>query len=297
MTMFSAGPSGILGSCTLATALLDLKPFLQLQLIPNITEQHEFWRLITSHCAFASSGEVLLGGLVLYHLRTIERQFGTPKYAAFLFASSAISTILELGALWAGKSFGLNYIPGGPYAMIFAGLYQYQRVVPSTPLFTFLGVTISSKIIVYSLGLQLLVFHYPSSSVAALCGIIAAALYQNENLGLKKWRPPGFLSQFASRFILPLLSTNSTRRCTTTGSSTILDQQRQITQDHSRRRGPQSHRDPPLPPPLPAAATEEQIATLQAMFPQSSYSHIAQVIQSANNDINRAAQFLLDHPR
>ncbi|CAG8499808.1 1281_t:CDS:2 [Ambispora leptoticha] len=294
--MFSAGPSGILGGCTLATALLDFKPLLHLQLIPNITEQHEFWRLISSHCAFASSGEVLLGGLVLYNLRTIERQFGTSKYAAFLFASSAISTILELGALWAGKYFGLNYIPGGPYAMIFAGLYQYQRVVPSTPLFTFLGVTISSKFIVYSLGLQLLGFHYPASSVAALCGILAGVIYQSEYLGLKKWRLPGFLNHFASRFILPLLSTNSTRRCTTTGGNVILDQQRRMTQDHSRRRGPQYHRDPPLPPPS-AAVTEEQIATLQAMFPQSSYSHIAQAIQSANNDINRAAQFLLDHPR
>jgi membrane associated rhomboid family serine protease len=47
--------------------------------LANLTEQ--FWRLLVSHLAFANSSDLLFGGLMIYHMRVIERHFGTAKYA------------------------------------------------------------------------------------------------------------------------------------------------------------------------------------------------------------------------
>ncbi|KAG9290944.1 hypothetical protein G9A89_011094 [Geosiphon pyriformis] len=285
------------GGCSLAAHYFDLQPNLHLQLIPNLTVDHEFWRLITSHCSFTNAGEAVLGGMVLYNLRNIERQFGSAKYAAFILASSAISTLLELGALWAGRSYGLKFIPSGPYAIIFAGIYQYQRIIPATPLFTIFGLPISNNLIIYGLGLNLLSFRYPASSIAGICGLLASVLYQSNRFGFKRWRFPAFLNRFAEKFILPFLSSSSS---SSSSSSRTIRRSNTVNLDdrHFHDRSGRRYGGVASPQALsPAAITDEQIATLQAMFPQSSQSHIAQAIRSANNDMNRAAQFLLDHPR
>ena len=59
---------------------------------------------------------------------------------------------------------------------------------------------------------------------------------------LNKFRFPGFLNRFASRFILPLLSTTPSRR----SPSLILDHQGQeVQQDQARGRVPTQ--EPPQP--------------------------------------------------
>ncbi|RUP46073.1 hypothetical protein BC936DRAFT_147391, partial [Jimgerdemannia flammicorona] len=123
--MQSSGPPGFynapvskflllsVGGCSLLANVLTVKTAFHLQLTPHLTTHHQFWRLLTHHCAFANSSELFFGGMVLYHLRVIERHFGSSKYAAFLFVSSVISTLLEVGALVSGGPFGLRYIPAG----------------------------------------------------------------------------------------------------------------------------------------------------------------------------------------
>ncbi|CAG8747483.1 3271_t:CDS:2, partial [Acaulospora morrowiae] len=103
------------GGCSAVAYLLDCRSSVHLQLIPNLTSQREFWRLITTQCVATTTGEFFFGSLVLFQLRVIERQFGSSKYAAFFFVTSALSTMFEIGALAVGNKFGLTSIPAGPY--------------------------------------------------------------------------------------------------------------------------------------------------------------------------------------
>ncbi|RUS14981.1 hypothetical protein BC937DRAFT_93063 [Endogone sp. FLAS-F59071] len=208
-------------------------------LISHIILQ-QFWRLLTHHCAFANSSELFFGSLVLYHMRVIERQFGSSKYAAFLFVSSIVSTLLEVGALVSGGPFGLKYIPAGPYSIMFAALYQYHRLVPVTYRFRVFGVTLSDKM--YMLlclyenspisishlspfaplihhtpnSLQLLTNQFPSALAASCCGLLAGALYRSDIGSIKQWRFPLLLRRLAARFLLPALSSAPIARSTAT---------------------------------------------------------------------------------
>jgi hypothetical protein len=49
---------------------------------------------------------------------------------------------------------GLNHVAMGPSALIFAILYQYSRIVPSTYSFRIFGVPLNNKSLVYLLALQ-----------------------------------------------------------------------------------------------------------------------------------------------
>ncbi|CAG8588859.1 15269_t:CDS:2 [Funneliformis mosseae] len=203
---------------------------------------------------------------------------------AFLFVSSALSTILEVGALAIGKRFGVTFMPAGPYGFIFATLYQYNRIIPFTYQYRAFGY-------MYCLGvIPFLYFQYPSSIVASICGLLVGAIYRSGFLKLNKLRFPGFISRFFSRFILPLLSTPPPGR----SSSLALDhaqaaQQERVIRRHAPAQAPSQHvtRQP--------AINEDNIANLRDMFPQSSQEAITLALLSSDNDINRAIQFLLDY--
>ncbi|CAG8439836.1 13273_t:CDS:2 [Funneliformis caledonium] len=203
---------------------------------------------------------------------------------AFLFVSSALSTILEVGALAIGKRFGVTFMPAGPYGFIFATLYQYNRIIPFTYQYRAFGY-------MYCLGvIPFLYFQYPSSIVAGICGLLVGAIYRSGFLKLNKLRFPGFISRFFSRFILPLLSTPPPGR----SSSLALDhaqaaQQERVIRRHVPAQAPSQHvtRQP--------AINEDNIANLRDMFPQSSQEAITLALLSSDNDINRAIQFLLDY--
>ncbi|CAI2167811.1 9144_t:CDS:2 [Funneliformis geosporum] len=269
-----------IGGCSLASYLLDIRSSFPLQLTHN-----ELWRLITSHSILTTSGEFFFGSIVMYNLRVIERQFGSSKYAAFFFVSSALSTILEVGALAIGKRFGVTFIPAGPYGFIFATLYQYNRIIPFTYQYRAFGY-------MYCLGvIPFLYFQYPSSIIAGICGLLAGAIYRSGFLKLNKLRFPKIISRFVSRFILPLLSTPPPRR----SSSLAVDhhaqaiQQERVMRRHAPAQAPSQHIT------SQQSINEESIANLRDMFPQSSQETITLALLSSDNDINRAIQFLLDN--
>jgi len=66
-------------------AIFDVKHNFHFQLVPHISRDHQYWRLLVHHSAFSNSSELFLWELILYSIGvSIERQFGGVKYAVRL---------------------------------------------------------------------------------------------------------------------------------------------------------------------------------------------------------------------
>ncbi|KAL1936808.1 hypothetical protein VTP01DRAFT_942 [Rhizomucor pusillus] len=303
------------GGCSLLTSIFDLKHLTHLQLIPHITRNHQFWRLLTSQCAFGNSGGMFFGMLILYSMRVIERQYGSAKYAAFVFVATMISILLEIGALVSGAKFGFRRIVGGPFGLLFALLYQYHRVIPVTYRFRVFGFTFNDKTPLYVLALQLVLSQSFGTAVPCMCGLMAGALYRSDVGSIKQWRFPSLLRSFASRFLEPLLSTSPIPRTTATmpNSTDILGSNVALPNDLRQRRtasgaatatriGRTAVREyidtitgesagSELQPP-----SEEHTALLMTMFPDHPREVIVRALSSANNNVNRAVEIMLNVP-
>ncbi|CDS13354.1 hypothetical protein LRAMOSA05532 [Lichtheimia ramosa] len=338
--MQAVGPSGFynvpvtkflmlfIGSCSLLASILNYKQIFHLQLSPHITIHHQFWRLVTSHCAFTNSGELFFGLLLLYSMRVIERQFGSPKYAAFMFVTLLIATFLEIGALVSGARLGFRKIPGGPYAIIFSALYQYHRMIPVTYRFRIFGITFNDKIFVFIPAVQMMLSQYFSTLVPAVCGLLVGALYRSDVGNIKQWRFPRIIRSWTSRLIgsslasgpIPRSSTtmpNETTGDTTainnlmTSAATGLRNRRQnnnnpptsttttTTTNRSSVDGVREYIDtftgrssnPDLEPP-----SEQHTSVLMTMFPDHPREVIIRAVTSSRNDLNRAVEIMLSTP-
>ncbi|KAF8760235.1 Rhomboid family [Rhizoctonia solani] len=160
----------------------------------------QYWRLLTNQLAFTNSSELLLGQIILYNVAIgIERTFGSHKYFSFLIAAALVSTLLNFSSLIALHRFGLNYIPAGPIAILFAIIYQYERLVPSAYNFRILGITMSNKAFTYLTAFPMVISHMPGSALVTLTGIATGALYRSDITNLKSYRaPPWFVSTISS---------------------------------------------------------------------------------------------------
>ncbi|KAG0213934.1 hypothetical protein BGX28_003112 [Mortierella sp. GBA30] len=307
--MLAAGPSGFYNAPTtkavlltvaglsLVSSIFQVKTSFHLQLVPHLTTHHQLWRLISSHFAFSTSTEVLAGGLIIYHLRIIERLFGPAKYASFIFVSAVLCTFLNIAVLVTGTALGLNILPAGPYGVIFSALYQFYSLIPVMYEFKILGVAFTDKVYMYVLALQLLVPHMPSSIASAACGLLAGAIYRSDLAGTKRWRFPKPIVRLAERFLLPLFTSSPAIRSTATTfenrfQARASDRPAQAVREYldvlSTGGAPQG--GTPQPP------SEEQIATLQSIFPTATQDQAIEALNSANNNLDGAVQFLLDRP-
>ncbi|KAG0187667.1 hypothetical protein DFQ28_005979 [Apophysomyces sp. BC1034] len=295
-----------IGGCSILAAMLDFKPLLHLQLSPHLTIHHQFWRLISSHCAFANSGEMFFGTLLLYTMRVIERQYGSAKYAAFVFLALLISTFLEVGVLVSGARLGLRSIPGGPYALIFAMLYQYHRIIPITYRFRIFGMTLNDKMFVYILALQIF-------------------LSQSSDIGnMKQWRFPTNIQSLADRFLKPLLASAPVARSamatpeqrpsatfsvdnlvTSTNGLRNRRQRNRTTEptaaDGSSLTVAQEYIDTltgstQIAGPSIAPPSEDHMSLLVAMFPDHPRESISTALSSAHNNLSRAVEIMLSTP-
>ncbi|KAI8645530.1 hypothetical protein BD408DRAFT_411585 [Parasitella parasitica] len=318
------------GACSILAAIMNFKPYFNLQLIPHMTVHHQFWRLLTSQVAFGSSGDVFFGSLLLYTLRVIERQYGSSKYTAFLFISVVISTSLELGALAVGAQLGLKSIPGGPYALIFSALYQYYRVIPVTYQFRVFGLVMSNKLFLYVLAFQVAFSQSFRTLTPAVCGILSGALYRTDVGNIKQWRFPTWIQKSTVRFVKPFLVSPPIARPATTIPSQrpfvtgILPVDNLMTGGLRNRRetntststrsetasvsaaaneGTSSVREylntitgrdvagSELEPPSP-----EHTRVLITMFPDHPRETITRALSSAHNNLNRAVEIMLSTP-
>ncbi|WWD15788.1 hypothetical protein CI109_100212 [Kwoniella shandongensis] len=216
----------ILGLSSLSASLLDIKPYLHLQLVPHLTKYHQFWRIATHPLAFANSTELLMGELLLYNVGVgIERAFGSRKYASSVLVSSLLSTFIASFTIILCYAFGLNAIPAGPYGIIFSLLWQQYRTVPSFYHFRLFGIDVSNKAFTWILALQLVLSSPPASILAALSGLLAGYIYRTDTLfplpslsfsrrrllvrrSLKTYRIPLSLHLLLSRLFSPIVGTS-----------------------------------------------------------------------------------------
>jgi len=97
--------------------------------------------------------------------------------------------------------------------LAFSLLYQYFIIVPATYHFRVFGVTLSNKVFLYTLTL-LLAFSQPwSTTLVAVLGLSAGALYRSDIANLKSYRLPPWFIRLSSRYLLSLVGeTRAVRR-------------------------------------------------------------------------------------
>jgi hypothetical protein len=119
------------------------------------------------------------------------------------------------------------------------------------------------------------------SIVPCICGWVIGAAYASNVANVKKWRVPAWMGKMASKYILPLLVTNSKSKSDHRRSRTSADHV-------SSRRSP-----PPPQQESPIVVSEENIDTMVAMFPDYSRENIKDALVRSNQDLNHAADILL----
>ncbi|KAF2841939.1 hypothetical protein M501DRAFT_907916, partial [Patellaria atrata CBS 101060] len=207
----------------LIASVTDTKYYLHLQVDPHLWPWGQFWRIFTWQACYTNSTEVLFATLTFYHLRTIERLWGTRKFASFLLSTLPYTTLLPpllLTLLLRPLTFThANHLPGGPTPLLFALLAQYHAAIPHVykyrvalstsnptsisnpnphnpnsppnPLTTPLLLT--SKTLTYLPALQLALSQVPGSLLTAAVGWTVGSAFRNDALPGSGWRVPGWV--------------------------------------------------------------------------------------------------------
>lgn len=201
------------GAMTLVSSLFDIKHYFHLQFSPHVTHHYQYWRIFVHPLACTSSASLLLVELILYTASiTIERQFGSLKYASFIAISAILSSALSFLALFGFQKTSLNVIPAGPVALLFSIVYQYYRLLPPAYSFQLFAFKFSNKAYLYVLAYQLAVSQLPGSAAAAIIGILTGQLYRSDVLGLRSYRLPPFVQKLGSSLLPYIGSTRPARR-------------------------------------------------------------------------------------
>ncbi|KAI9492843.1 hypothetical protein BDB00DRAFT_826662 [Zychaea mexicana] len=259
--MDSSGPSGfrnapvtkflvqIISGCSLAVTLLHGRSSPALR--------YPLWRGLSSVLAFPALGPGVVGTFLIYRMRVIERFYGSPKYAAYLFFSMMTSLIFQVGF----KSYS------GPHALVFAMLYQYHHIVPVTSRFPVAaGVVLTDKMYVYMAALQLLLS--PTTIAPSLCGLVAGMMYHTNVADIQRWRFP--------QWMFP-------KRPPPTATPSVP-----VSPRHQRRPGQQRQQQQQQP-----VVSEDNVNAVASMFPDHSRDAVTSALVAARNDMNQAAEILL----
>lgn len=202
---------------TILTSLLSLRPFFHLQLHPHLLPQLQLSRIPLFQTTYANSSELLFASLLLYHLRLVERAYGTRKFLSLVVYSWAVTSCVITGLLvvvggvsqrvWSREDGGggWNYIPPGPTPILFSLLACYAYTIPSVYKFSLAlpsaapqspmdmppEITLSDKSFTYLLSAQLALSQLPGSAVCAGVGWIVGYLWREEVLPGHRWRVGG----------------------------------------------------------------------------------------------------------
>ncbi|KAK7525162.1 uncharacterized protein IWZ02DRAFT_376028 [Phyllosticta citriasiana] len=207
----------------LVASITDSQYLLWIQVVPHLWGHGQFWRVLTWQFCYANSTEVLFAAMTFYHLRVIERLWGSRKFASFLLSTLPYTTLLPpllLALIVRPLTFNhANYLPGGLTPTLFALLAQYHAAIPqqykyrlaaagtssadgsaaaassSPPSLSDASLILSNKSWHYLLAIQLALSAVPGSLLAAAVGWAIGAAWRNEALPLppSNWRLPGWV--------------------------------------------------------------------------------------------------------
>jgi len=297
------GLLALVGLTSFVGSTFGKKHFFHLQLVPHLTRDHQLWRLISRNLAFTSSIDLLISILLIFNTSiTLERRYGTAKYASFLIISSVLGTGLEVVALGLGYRFGLDFLPAGPFTVTFSLLYNYDRSVPSSYVYKIFGLSFSSKSLLYLLSLQLVFSQSPNSIVSATCGVLAGMAYQSNVLGSRQWRIPIWIQTLSGKALHPLLaSARIPRRSTRTSLEDTDSDRQQRPPPAANARETTTARQGAISEVVQtfagtratSAPSPEAVAQLQAMFPAATRDQINSALERGGNDVNRSVEYLL----
>lgn len=71
---------------SILVSVMDIKYLFHIQLVPHIWRFKQFWRLLIWQSCYNNSTELLAGIMTMYHLRVIERLWGSRKFAVRIFS-------------------------------------------------------------------------------------------------------------------------------------------------------------------------------------------------------------------
>ncbi|KAI0484476.1 hypothetical protein GGR56DRAFT_613987 [Xylariaceae sp. FL0804] len=201
---------GLIAS-SLAVSLLDIKHYFYILVELHLWQFHQVWRVLLYQLCYTNSSEVLFAAMTLYHMRTVERIWGSRKYASFILVTYTLTSLITpalLALLLRPITLGLfNYLPAGPTPVIFAVLAQYHAMVPHIYKYRVTtslsqptddqaqSITFSDKSYRYLLSLQLALFQWPGSLLGALIGWVVGYSWRMEVLprSMIRWRLPGWV--------------------------------------------------------------------------------------------------------
>lgn len=197
---------------SILASLLDVKHYFYIVVDTHIWQYGQLWRALVFQLCYANSFEVLFAVMTLYHMRIIERFWGSRKYASFLCTCGLLTSILTpalLTVIIKPLTMGIvNYLPSGPTPLVFAILAQFHAIVPHiykyrivTPTLTptgndgLNGLTFSDKSYRYLFAIQLALSQWPGSLLGALIGWVTGYLWRNDILpgAITRWRVPRWL--------------------------------------------------------------------------------------------------------
>mmetsp|Transcript_7017 Transcript_7017/g.10640 ORF Transcript_7017/g.10640 Transcript_7017/m.10640 type:complete len:291 (+) Transcript_7017:364-1236(+) len=236
-----------------------------------ILRQGQVYRIFTGPLTFSSSGEIIVGLLVLVNLsRRLERELGTRKFSLWLLGVGVISTIIQL--LIFGQILD-SLIYSGPYPSIGAVVWMFHTTAPRLHprFFGLCGIHFSEKSMGYVFCLQIILFRGLNSVIPCSCGMVASQLFRTiPPLQKALDVPDGIASMVAAtlqRFVedppVPLVPT--TRQ--------------------SRQRAP--------PPPVVAVMPPPEAAIEQLTSMGFDRDSVLHALQASQNNVERAADILL----
>ncbi|KAI9711129.1 MAG: hypothetical protein M1812_007233 [Candelaria pacifica] len=193
---------------SILASITDSKYLFYIQVVPHLWRYKQIWRLLIWQACYTNSTELLFAAMTAYHLRIIERLWGTHKFTSFIFSTLPYTTLLPpltLALILRPLSLNtLNYLPAGPTPILFALLAQYHAVIPHVYKYRLAtsssttsppsGLIFSDKSMTYLLAAQLALSQVPGSLISASVGWCIGYAWRNDILpGAARWRIPSWV--------------------------------------------------------------------------------------------------------
>lgn len=82
---------GLIASSVLAS-VTDTKYMFYITVVPHLWQYKQFWRLLVWQTCYTNSTELLFAAMSVYHLRIIERLWGSRKFAVRAAGTNILRT-------------------------------------------------------------------------------------------------------------------------------------------------------------------------------------------------------------